>query len=151
MYPKTPDFHLSLLMAAICNIHDNFVQYRVQTHHNISSINNISHFLCEVWLIYVCVCICVSMSICLSVCTTMIRMMKAVFFFLEYAMCYFQEHRVIDPTRRKTIKKRQSLICFFGPDDDCILPCLDGSDLYEPITYQQLFAQNTFYPKDWES
>lgn len=47
-------------------------------------------------------------------------------------------HRVPIPTEKEHMKKvRQSLVFFLVPDEDHVIKCMDGSDIYEPITHKE--------------
>ena len=50
-------------------------------------------------------------------------------------------HRVSLP--KDTTQPRQSVVFFARPDDDCLIECLDGSNMYEPITSLQHY-QNMY-------
>ena len=61
-----------------------------------------------------------------------------------------QVHRVLIPEEEiKRRVPRRSLVFFYGPDDDVIVTCLDGSNKYPPIrardwTYHQLHSTYKF-------
>ena len=59
-------------------------------------------------------------------------------------------HRVIVPTDERRKKSRQALIFFVNADPDVEIKCLDGTDKYPPVIFQDYWHSRAKYSQDYD-
>ena len=59
-------------------------------------------------------------------------------------------HRVIVPTDERRKKVRQALIFFVNADPDVEIKCLDGTDKYPPVIFQDYWHSRAKYSQDYD-